>query len=105
MRSRFSSPAMVTSKRGIGFSGLNVPRVTGILRLRDGSALPSRHFAQDNNSQDDNSFPLNQRHFDARLLQGAKIGFGDAAIGDDFVQGRGRDDQRQAAAAEFAGVA
>src|SRR5579859_6486365 len=48
---------------------------------------------------------LDQRDFDSRLLQDAEVGLGRAAVGDDFLQGRGWGDQRQAAAAKFAGVA
>jgi hypothetical protein len=37
---------------------------------------------------------LDQCDIDSGLLQGANVGLGDGAVGDDFVERRGRGDQR-----------
>src|SRR5579864_3880414 len=81
MRSRLSSPAIVTSKRGMGSLNKEVRAEIWNLHLS------------------------HQRDLDSRLLQSAQIRLRNSTVGDDFLERRGRSDQRQAAAAKFARVA
>src|SRR5947209_19402122 len=80
MRSRFNSPAMVTSKRGM--------KVNEILSVGNWE----RRLSDESN-------------LDPRLLEGAQILLWGSTVGDDFMQRRGRSNEGKAAAAEFAGVA
>src|SRR5271157_3012492 len=74
MRSRLSSPAMVTSKLGMVMQTLDFrPRTSDVGRQT--SDLTPRH--------------SDQRDLNASLLQCSKIGFGHAAVGDHFLQSDG----------------
>src|SRR5271157_5065743 len=90
MRSRLSSPAMVTSKLGMVMQTSDFRPWTSDLG-RQTSDLTPRH--------------SDQRDLNASLLQCSKIGFGHAAVGDHFLQSRWRRDQGQAAASELTGIA